>query len=85
MEAEEGLEKIQVALKICDLYISSYFNHKDKMIDYFKEKPVMDWNFESAMIFCNLNKFINQLKVIQVRNKLYCVLLELYYNVMSLW
>ncbi len=66
MEAEEGLEKIQDALKICDLYVSSYLNHKDKMSNYFKEKPVLNWNFESNMIFGNLNKFVNRLKVIQV-------------------
>ena len=68
MEAEEGLEKIQEALKICDLYISCYYGHKEKMANYFKEKPVLEWKFESTMIFCNLSKFVNQLKVIKVCN-----------------
>lgn len=66
MEAEEGLEKIHDTLKICDLFVTSYFDHKNKMSYYFKEKTVLEWRFEPAMIFCNLNKFVNQLKIIQV-------------------
>ena len=31
----------------------------------------MEWNFEPAMIFCNLNKFVNQLKIIEVTSALY--------------
>lgn len=66
MEAEEGLEKIHETLMICDLFVSSYFDHKNKMSNYFKEKTVLEWRFEPTMIFCNLKKFVNQLKIIQV-------------------
>ena len=69
MEAEEGLEKIQHALRICEKYAQCYFDHKDNLSRYFKAKPVLEWKFESTMIFCNLNAFLNRLKIIQVQKQ----------------
>ena len=66
MEVEEGLEKIQDAIKICLRYISCYHDRKNSMTHYFKEKPILEWKFKSVMIFSQLDMFINQLRIVEV-------------------
>ena len=68
MEAEEGLEKIQEALKVCSHYVKTYHAYKTKLPQYFKEKPVLKWEFQSSMIFSLFDRFVNQLKIVEVIN-----------------
>ena len=66
MEADEGLEKLADTLKICSLYRDTYFVKKAGLATYFKEKPVIEWDFQPRLIFSRLDSFISQLKMIEV-------------------
>ena len=66
MEPDEGLEKIAEALKICHLYRNLYFTKRAGLQAYFKEKAVVEWDFQPSLIFSRLDSFINQLKMIEV-------------------
>ena len=66
MEPDEGLEKVADALKICCLYRDTFFVKKSGLQPYFKDKPVVEWNFQASLIFSRLDRFIDQLKLIEV-------------------
>lgn len=66
MEPEEGIEKLQEALKVCKSYRNTYFDRRANLAQYFKEKPVVEWNFEPSLVFARLDRFTNQLEVIKV-------------------
>lgn len=68
MEAEEGLDKIQEALKVCSHYIKTYHTYKMKLPQYFKEKPVLKWEFQPSMILSLFDHFVSQLKIVEVIN-----------------
>ena len=69
MEPDEGLEKVGDALKICGHFKSLYFEKKSQLSKYFKEQPVVEWNFKSSLIFTRMDMFINQMKLIEVNNQ----------------
>ena len=69
MEPDEGLEKVNMTLKICSLYRDTFFIKKKELVVYFKEKPVVPWNFAPSLIFSRLDRFISQLRMIVVRDK----------------
>ena len=73
MEPDEGLEKLGDALKICAHFKKLYFEKKSQLSVYFKEQPVVEWNFKSSLIFTRMDLFINQMRLIEVRlhNSLY--------------
>ena len=66
MEPDEGLEKLGDALKICTHFKKLYFE-KSQLSVYFKEHPVVEWNFKSSLIFTRMDMFINQMRLIEVR------------------
>ena len=66
MEPEEGIEKVTDALKTCKLYQDTYHSHRNKLMTYFKEEPVVEWDFESSLLFTRLNKFTYRLEIIEV-------------------
>lgn len=66
MEPDEGLEKVADALKICCLYRDTFFVKKSSLQPYFKDKQVVEWNFQASLIFTRLDRFIDQLKLIEV-------------------
>lgn len=68
MEPDEGLEKLEDALKICRLFKSLYFEKKGQLSNYFKEQPVVEWEFKSSLIFTRMDLLINQMKLIEVYN-----------------
>ena len=72
MEPEEGIEKVKETLEMSEYYISVYHEHRNSLEKYFKEDPVVPWGFETSLVFGRLEKFIHQLRVIEVS---YCVLL----------
>ena len=65
-EAEEGIEKVQEALKVCSKYKEVYHDRQNNLAEYFKEGPVVEWSFQSALVFSRFDKFVNQLHVIEV-------------------
>ena len=75
MEPDEGLEKLGDALKICAHFKKLYFEKKSQLSVYFKEQPVVEWNFKSSLIFTRMDMFINQMRLIKVRlhNDLYWI------------
>ena len=66
-EAEEGYEKIQEALNVCKSYVDVYYNHKSRLKDFFKEKPVIEWDFQSSVVFGRFEQFRERLKIVQVK------------------
>ena len=66
MEPDEGLEKLRDALKICAHFKKLYFEKKSQLSVYFKEQPVVEWNFKSSLIFTRMDIFINQMRLIEV-------------------
>ena len=66
MEPDEGLEKLGDALKICAHFKKLFFEKKSQLSVYFKEQPVVEWNFKSSLIFTRMDMFIDQMKLIEV-------------------
>ncbi len=67
MEPEEGIEKVLDALKTCRLYKEMYYSHKDNLKTYFKDEPVVEWQFEANLIFSRIDQLSNKLETIDVR------------------
>ena len=72
MEPDDGLEKMRLALKICAHFKSLYFEKRGQLSSYFKEQPVVEWNFKSSLIFTRMDVFINQMKLIEVIQFSHC-------------
>ena len=70
MEPDDGLERLTDALKICGQFERLFFEKKSQLSSYFKEKPTVEWDFKSNLIFARMDVFIGQMKLIQVAN--YC-------------
>ena len=68
MEPDEGLEKLQVAFHICAKYRENYEDRKAHLGDYFKELPVVQWDFESSLVFSRVDRLTSQMKLIAVSN-----------------
>lgn len=68
-EAEEGIEKVQEALNVCKSYVDTYQSRKINLRDYFKEKSVIEWDFQSSVVFGHFEEFRERLKMIQVYRK----------------
>ena len=66
MEPEEGIEKIQEGLRICKCYRDTYMDRHGNLAQYFKERPVVEWNFQPSLVFARLDRFTSQLQVIEV-------------------
>ena len=66
MEPDDGLEKLADALKICQLYRDMYFTKRSGLQAYFKELAVVEWDFQPSLIFTRLDRFIEQLKMMEV-------------------
>ena len=66
MEPEEGIEKVVEAIKLCKVYKDSYHSHKNNLAKYFKDKEVIEWKFESSLVFTRIDKFVQQLEAIEV-------------------
>ncbi len=67
-EPEDGIEKLQDAVKVCLSYKSSFAQRKDMLPTYFKdpEVPLVEWSFQPDLIFSRLDRFIEQLRTIVV-------------------
>lgn len=83
MEPDEGLEKLANALKICCLYRDTFLAKKAGLQPYFKDRQVVEWNFQPSLIFSRIDRFIDQMKLIKVR-KLKCYVYTYIHKIASL-
>ena len=70
MEPDEGLEKLQLAFRVCDKYRENYEDRRARLADYFKDDPVVEWDFETGLVFARIDRLTGQLKLIEVRSLL---------------
>ena len=66
MEPDEGLEKLKETLDLCQYYIDCYNNHRNNLDRYFKDSPVIPWDFNSSLVFSRLDRFMHHLHLIEV-------------------
>ena len=66
MEPDEGLEKLTEADKICKLYSRTFYDRKVNLAHYFKERPVVEWDFKPSLVFFRLDILLKQLKQSEV-------------------
>lgn len=77
MEPDEGLEKLADALKVCCLYRDIFFTKKAGLQAYFKDRPVVEWDFKPSLIFSRIDRFIDQLKMIEVNAPIGTMMIEI--------
>lgn len=66
MEPDEGSEKLQLAFHVCRKYRENYEDRRAHLSDYFKEEPVVEWDFEPSLVFARVDRFTCQLRLIEV-------------------
>ena len=66
MEPDDGLERLADALKICGQFKRLFFEKKSQLSKYFKDKPTVEWDFKSSLIFARMDVFTSQMKLIEV-------------------
>ena len=66
MEPDDGLERLADALKICGWFKHLFFEKRAQLSKYFKEEPIVEWDFKSNLIFARMDVFISQMKLIEV-------------------
>ena len=72
-ESEEGLEKIQDAIKVCHSYKELYHDRRNNLAQYFKgATPVVEWSYEPSLVFARMDRFLKQLITIEVRDRDAC-------------
>jgi len=55
MEPEEGLEKVQDALRVCQSYQATYHDRRTNLGQYFKQGPTVEWQFRPTLVFARLD------------------------------
>ena len=72
MEPDEALEKLADAEKMCKVFVDVYNDRRKNLATYFKDGPVVDWDFQSNIVFTRFDKFMAQIRQLQARKYLYC-------------
>ena len=68
MDPEEGRERMEDALRVCQSYKLAYMSSKGRVAQYFKEEAaVMPWDFEPDLLFSRLDQFVVHLELVKVR------------------
>ncbi len=69
VDPEEGIDRLQDALKVCLSYKSSFSQRKNMLPTYFNdpEVPLVEWSFQPDLVFSRLDGFVQQLYTIEVR------------------
>ncbi len=70
-EPDEGLEKIANALKIMNLYRKTFNEKKNGLASYFKDSPVVEWDFPPEFVFSRIDSLVARLKMIMVSSSVY--------------
>lgn len=67
IEPEEGMYKIEDALKTIQLYTKSYYDKKDGIAKMFKDgDTVVEWSFNTDVIFARLSIYLKRLHLLDV-------------------
>ena len=64
-EPEEGLEKLQDAMRVCLSFQTSYHSRRTNLAMYFKQQPVVEWNFHPLLVFGRLEQFMDRLTTVE--------------------
>ena len=68
MDPEEGRERMEDAIKVCQNYKLAYASSKERVGQYFKEGTMaMPWDFDPHLLFSRLDQFIVRLELVKVR------------------
>ena len=67
MEPDEALEKLADATKMCKVFVNVFNDRRKNLASYFKEGAVVEWDFQSSIVFTRFDKFMSKLKQLQVR------------------
>ena len=66
-EPEEGLEKVEDSIRVCQSFVSSYHAKKKDIPNMFKgDTPVVEWSFNDELIFSRLKSYTTRLCIIEV-------------------
>ena len=65
-EPDEGLEKIADALKLMDFYRKIFNEKKNGLAKYFKDSPVVEWDFPPDFVFSRIDNLVSRLVMIKV-------------------
>ncbi len=65
-DPDEGLDKIAVALSVLDLYRKTFNEKKNGLATYFKDSPVVEWDFPPEFVFSRIDNLVSRLKMIEV-------------------
>lgn len=67
VEPEEGLDKVEEGIDVCQSFMKSYHNKKSDVAQHFKaEVPVVEWSFNDELIFSRLKTYLERLATVQV-------------------
>ena len=67
MEPDEALEKLADAEKMCKVFVNVYDDRRKNLASYFKDGPVVEWDFQSTIIFTRFDKFMAKIRQLQAR------------------
>lgn len=60
------MEKIADAVKVLELYRGTFHEKKTHLDKYFKDKPVVEWDFPPDFVFSRIDSLMSRLKMIEV-------------------
>ena len=67
MEPDEALEKLSDAEKMCKVFVDVYNDRRKNLATYFKDGPVIEWDFQSTIVFTRFDRFMAKIKQLQAR------------------
>lgn len=78
MEPDEALEKLADTEKMCKVFVDVYNDRRKNLATYFKDGPVVEWDFQSSIVFTRFDKFTAKIKQLQVRKKFCCIVMKIF-------
>lgn len=67
MEPDEALEKLAETDKMCGVFVDVYNDRRKNLATYFKDGPVVEWDFQSSIVFTRFDKFVAKIRQLQAR------------------
>ena len=67
MEPDEALEKLADTEKMCKMFVNVYDDRRKNLATYFKDGPVVEWDFQSTIVFTRFDKFMAKIRQLQAR------------------
>lgn len=66
MEPDEALEKLADAEKMCKVFVDVFNDRRKNLASYFKDGPVIEWDFQSSIVLTRFDRFMAKIKQLQV-------------------